>query len=321
MNIIKLKDEIMPETSPHAEYFNKHLKGKYAYWVQMRYIVSFDHMRHEGYVACEEDITKLLQREDGSWPKPYGAPALDVYDADVIRYVDSCETDRINNTIEFRLKNSYSPDNDITIDELKMFRTWLAGELLKMDQTELGEQKTSYFTFAETQVIKYYANNMYDDIVKILNEFGQPTTPFVTLTQSSCGCHSSSDLSSLYTNTDIISCSPLNIYKKNIYNKMVDMFSKYGFWTQWAPEFINEFKKYIDNIIRCNFTLSQSEWTTEFNDCTCQGKSEQDKYIEILKRLSLSLGYIKDNQVIGHKNYINDALYDWASLLYEKMYW
>ena len=319
MNIIKLKDEIMPESLPYSEYFNKHLKGKYAYWVQMRYIVSFDHMRHEGYVACEEDITKLLQREDGTWPKPYGAPALDVYDGDVIKYVDSCETDRINNTIEFRLKNSYSPDDDITVDELKQFRTWLAGELLKMDQTELGEQKNSYFTFAETQVIKYYANNMYDDIVKTLNEFGQISTTLYT-TQSTCGCHSSTDLSSLYT-ADMSSCSPLNIYKKNIYNKMVDMFSKYTFWIQWAPEFINEFKKYIDNIIRCNFTLSQSEWTTAFNDCGCVSKSEQEKYIEILKRLSLSLGYIKDGQTSGHKNYINDALYDWSSLLYENMYW
>lgn len=325
MNIIKLKDEIMPESLPYAEYFNKHLKGKYAYWVQMRYIVSFDHMRHEGYVACEEDITKLLQREDGSWPKPYGAPALDVYDDNIIRYVDSCETDRINSTIEFRLKNSYAPDNDITVDELKVFRKWLAGELLKMDQTELGEQKNSYFTFQETQVLKYYANNMYDDIIKMLNEFGQPTTTSLNslnnVTRNICGCHSSSDLSSLYGNSDITLCNPLNIYKKNIYNHMVEMFSKYTFWERWAPEFINEFQKYIDNIIRCNFTLTQSEWTNEFIDCTCQNKSEQNKYVEILKRLSLSLGYIKDGQINGHKNYINDALYDWASLLYENMYW
>ena len=78
MNIIKLKDVIMPDSMPQAEYFNKYLKGRYAYWVQMRYIVSFDHMRHEGYVACEEDITKLLQKEKKKYPKPYGATCLEI---------------------------------------------------------------------------------------------------------------------------------------------------------------------------------------------------------------------------------------------------
>lgn len=320
MNIIKLKDEIMPQEIKYSEYFNKHLKGKYAYWVQMRYIVSFDHMRHEGYVACEEDITKLLQKPDGSYPKPYGAPSLDVYDMVVLKYVDTIETDRINNTIEFRMKNSYSPDDDITVDELKIFRTWLAKELLKMDQTELGEQKKSSFTDIETHVLQYYANDMYDNTVKILTEFGSmKTISLNSIGTSSCGCHGS-NLSSLY-NTELNTCDPLSIYKKNIYNKMVEMFSTESFWSQWASEFINEFKKYIDNIIKCNFVLSTSEWYSEFVDCGCQNKSEQNKYIEILKRLSTSLGYIRDKKVTGHKNYITDSLYDWAHLLYEKMYW
>ena len=319
MNIIKLKDEIMPNSLPYAEYFNKYLKGKYAYWVQMRYIVSFDHMRHEGYIACEEDITKLLQKEDGTYPKPYGAPTLDVYDMEVLKYVDSLETDRINNTIEFRMKNSYSPDNDITVDELKLFRTWLAKELLKMDQTELGEQKKSFFTDTQTHILQYYADDMYDSTVKILMDFGDTQVNLGSLDTSSCGCHGS-NLSSLY-NTELTVCDPLSIYKKNIYNKMVEMFSVHSFWTQWAPEFINEFKKYIDNIIKCKFTLSQTQWHSEFVDCGCQNKSEQDKSIEILKRLSVSLSYIRDGRINGHKNYINDALYDWSSLLYEKMYW
>lgn len=320
MNLIKLKDMIMPEDQPMAEYFNKHLKGKYAYWVQMRYIVSFDHMRHEGYVACEEDITKLLQREDGSYPKPYGAPTFDVYDMNIMKYVDSVETDRINSTIEFRMKNSYSPDNDITIDELKLFRTWLAQELLKMDQTELGEQKKAYFSYEQTHVLEYYANNMYNDTIKILSTFGVSTPHISSLTSSTCGCMHGANLSSLY-NTELNVCDPINVYRKNIYDKMVEMFSVVEFWSQWSSEFINEIQKYIDNIIKCNFILTQSEWQSEFVDCGCQNTSEQEKAIEILKRFSVSLGYIKNDQIIGHKNYINDALYDWASLLYEKMYW
>lgn len=319
MNLIKLKDEIMPAEMPQAEYFNKYLKGKYAYWVQMRYIVSFDHMRHEGYVACEEDIKKLLQREDGTYPKPYGAPCLDVYDMSILPYVDSNETDRINSTVEYRLKNSYSPDDNITIDELKMFRTWLAKELLKMDQTELGEQKHSLFNNTETHILYYYATNMYDETVKILSTFGQTQISLGVLDTTSCGCHGS-NLSSLY-NTELNICDPLSIYKMNIYKMMVKMYSDVDFWTRWSPEFLNEFKKYIDNIIKCNFVLSQTGWQEEFIDCGCQNKSEQDRYIDILKRLSISIGYIRDGQVVGHKNYINDSLYEWSSLLYEKMQW
>lgn len=319
MNVIKLKDIIMPADRPEADYFNKHLKGKYAYWVQMRYIVSFDHMRHEGYVACEEDIQKLLQNADGTYPKPYGAPALDVYAPRVIEYVDSIETDRINSTVQFRMKNSYSPDDDITIDELKLFRSWLAKELLKMDQTELGEQKNSYLSDTDTHVLKYYADDMYDNTIKILSEFGQTQVSLGILDTTSCGCHGS-NLSSLY-NTELNVCDPTEVYRKNIYNKMVEMFSVETFWTKWAPEFLNECKKYIDNIIKCNFPLSKTEWHSEFADCACQNKTEQDKLMDILKRLSISLGYMRDGNVSGHKNYINDALYEWSSLLYEKMQW
>lgn len=307
----------MPADQPMADYFNKHLKGKYAYWVQMRYVVSFDHMRHEGYVACEGDIEKLLQRTDGSYPRPYGAPAIDV--TTILPYVDSLETDRINNTIEFRMKNSYSPDDDITIDELKLFRSWLAQQLLKMDQTEMGEQKNSYLSDIETHVLRYYADDMYDSTIKILIDFGGTSASLETLSTSSCGCHGS-NLSSLY-NTELNTCDPLSIYKKNVYNKMVEMFSVETFWTKWAPEFLNEFKKYVDNIIKCNFVLSKTEWHSEFVDCGCQNKSEQDKFIDILRRLSVSLEYMRDGKVAGHKNYINDALYDWSSMLYEKMQW
>ena len=318
MNIIKFKDVIVPDSAPWAEYFNTYLKGKYAYWVQMRYIVSFEHMRHEGYVACEEDITKLLQKEDGTYPKPYGAPSLDVYAKGVLHCVDTVETDRINNTVEFRRKNEYTPDADITLDELKKFRTWLATELLTMDQTELGEQKHSLFSTAETHVLKYYANDMYDDTINILNEFGSSIIS-VNDISGGCGCHPTSNLSGLYK--DISEpCDTVALYKKNIYKKMVAMFSDYTFWTKWSPEFIDTFKKYINNIIKVGLPLEDSEYITAYADCNCLGQ-KSDKNTDILKRLATSLQYIYDKEIVGHKNYIRDALTDWSSGLYEKMRW
>ena len=319
MNIIKLKDQIMPETNPNHEYFNKYLKGKYAYWVQTRYIVSFECLRHEGYIACEEDITKLLKKEDGTYPKPYGAPYIDIYESGIMYYVDTAETDRINSIDEFKIKNSYTPDDNITIDELKNFRSWLANELLKMDQNEMGEQKIDILTSIETHILKYYANDMYDETIKNLTDFGSTSVSLSSVNTSTCGCQNS-NINSLY-NSELNICDPISIYRNNIYNKMVELFSNYSFWTQWAPEFINEFKKYIDNIITCDFALSKTSWVNGFADCTCQDKQTQDSFIEILKNLSTSLGYIKDNQITGHKNYINDSLLKWSQILYENMKW
>lgn len=319
MNVIKLKDVIMPDHMPHAEYFNKYLKGKYAYWVQMRYIVSFEHMRHEGYIACEEDITKLLQREDGTYPKPYGAPALDVYDDKIIRFVDDIETDKINSIIDLRLKNKYTADEDITTNSLRKFRAWLASELLSMDVNKFNEQAYIYFNEMETHVLKYYESNMYDETIKVLTNFNQSQDYTISSNSNSkCGCGSYS-LNDLYISTD--SCDIIYTYRKNIYNEMVKMFSNIDFWTRWSPDFIALFKKYIDNIIKLNLPFTDDTPINSFNDCNCATNNKHSECMDILKRLSVSLEYIYNDDVIGHKNYISDALRDWSSTLYESMQW
>ena len=43
--------------------------------------------------------------------------------------------------------------------------------------------------------------------------------------------------------------------------------------------------------------------------------------ISILKRLSQSLQYIAEGNMMGHKNYIHDAFKDWSTNLYELMEW
>lgn len=320
MNIIKLKDVIMPGETEQVSFFNKHLKGKYAYWVQMRYIVSFDHMRHEGYIACEEDITKLLPDSNGVYPQPYGAPSFDVYDESIIPYIDQRETDRINSIMEYRLKNKYTPDDDITIDELKKFRTWLATELLAFDLNPFESPSYILFDESQTHVLSYYSNNMYDNTIKILSEFGNETVEYIEPGVTPCSCKGS-NLSSLY-NTDLHICDPISIYRSNIKSKMIDMFSDINFWTRFAPEFILEIKKYIDNIIRVNLPLYLDTLNDKFVDCGCKENNDKQKWaIEILNRLSTSLEYIYKGEIIGHKNYISDSLRDWSNYLYEIMYW
>jgi hypothetical protein len=306
-------------------------------------------MRHEGYVACEEDIDKLLQKEDGTYPKPYGVPSFDVYDYNVLPYVDVTETDIINNTMDFRLKNKYVTDPDITVDELKLFRTWLTQSLLNMDKSDFMQpsnppdpsnppiqpplendqidgvllvnsgQRYYLFNELETHVLEYYANNMYDSTIKILSNFSGDSVSLTDIHKTSCNCNNT-DLSALY-NLNINACNPIEIYKKNIYEKMVVMFSDINFWSRLAPEFIREFKVYIDNIINLNFKLVKSNWQSTFIDCSCDGSKEQENALEILKRLSNSLGYMKDGDINGHKNYITTSLLDWAKWLYEDMQW
>ena len=329
MNIIKLKDIIMPDTDPNSVFFNRFLKGKYAYWVQTRYIVPIGlnmldgnpaGMKHEGYIACEEDITKLLQKENGSYPKPYGSMCLDIYN--YMEYVDQFETDKINGVGQYILKNSFSADEDITTDELKKFRTWLATTLLSMDQDDNGAQRTIIFDNVQTHVLSYYKNGLYDSTVQILTDFGVGETKIIDgVHKTSCGCtHASSNLSNLYESSVTI-CDPVAIYKKNIYEKMVAMFSELDFWTQWSPEFIAEFKKYVDNIVKMNLPFTQSLLAEKFMDCDCIAVSNQEESISTLKRLSVALEYIKNNDILGHKNYITSALTDWSSMLYEIMEW
>lgn len=329
MNVIKLKDIVMPGESFDAYIFNKYLKGKYAYWVQMRYIVPMGlqmddvfgipvGMKHEGYVACEEDITKLLQHSDASFPKPYGSPCLDVYN--YFSYVDSKETDRINSIKEYKMQNNYTTDPDITIDEVKKFRTWLANILLYMDQYERdGAQKYDLLNESDTHVLSYYKNNMYDNTVKILSEFGKTQTQLISVDKA-CGCCGNNDLSSLY-NTDLNICDTLAVYRKNIYMKMVEMFSNIDFWKKWSKTFIGEFKKYVYNIIKLDLPLTSTDYVVKFVECGCVDDDDQKAMKDILENLYKSLHYIETDDVVGHKNFIRDSLYNWSSMLYEKMQW
>jgi hypothetical protein len=311
-----MKDVIMPDHFPQAELFNKYLKGRYAYWVQMRYIVPFEFMRHEGYVACEEDINKLLPNKHGVYPKPYGVPSLDVYDDNIIAFINQAETDRINSIIEYRMENKYIADEDITIDELKKFRTWLASEILSIDKSNIGLHTLTVLTEQEVYMLEYYSNGMYDNTIKILSMFGQPSVS-VNTSSTKCSCCQSSF--NVYPG-DIQACNPIEEYKRNMYLYMVSVFSQMDFWNRFPKIFLKSFKKYIDNIIQTRLPL-YSQSIELFGDCSCVSNNKQAELEDILKRLSTSLQYLINSDVTGHKNYISDALNDWSSLLYESMEW
>lgn len=314
MNIIKFKDQV----KSGDDLFNRFLKGKYAWLVGFRYAVPFEVMDEKQYIACENDITNLKYLEKDPHTKPM---YWDIYKKNGVgAFIDPEATDSANTIIPFVRANSFSPDDDITMDELRKFRSWLAFNMLTFDQDSRGDQKNQFFDENFTHVLQYYAGGMYDDTVKWLHQFGK-TTANITIqgsNSSACGC--GNDVSSLYTDV-VESCDPLFVYRKSIYNAMVEKFSDIAFWGDFPTIFLQEFKKYIDNILRSGLRLGKMDYVSVFNDCTCISEDVHGKGLEILRSLSTALGYMIEDEVQGNRNFISQAFTDWATTLYEVMEW
>ena len=320
MNIVKLKDVIMPETSYMAEFFNSRLKGKYAYWVQMRYIFPLDSLDYKTYIKYEQlDAVHFLG--------PDILPHIDLYNDDCCMmdfaqlYIDINATEEANNIYEYSTANSYVADPDIDINMLRIFRKWLATELLSFN-TGIDGGYIGKYTDNQVHMLEYYKNNMYNDVVKQLTIFGSSELQINSnALNTACGC-CNNNKSTLYNLADTAVCDALTIYRKNIHNLMVATFEDVEFWRQFNPDFIKVFKKYIDNILKTKMVIhGGTPATTPYTDCTCHYEEKSNVNEGILRRLSFALDYIINNDFTGHMNYIYDALHDWAEYLYDYMYW
>lgn len=292
MNIVKLLDKI----KEGDDFFNQRLKGKYAYNVRCEYIIPLDSITVEEYNRLEVE----------------GVSDDIIYDSvsSLLEFIDFDETERVNSINKYIYLNKFVSDDDITIDELKRFRTWLAENLLDIS-SDLDEKTT--------HMLQYYVDEMNDDTYRRLQMFGS-TDVQLSIVNTSCGCTNNS---SLYQLGGVNVCDPLSIYKKNIYTYMVSIFSDIEFWKKFSITFIKEFKRYIDGIIKNNFTLTTSSYVTNYADCSCLNEKdvEQRNNISILNNLSKSLEYFINDDLVGHRNFISDALISWSSMLYERMRW
>lgn len=315
MNIVKLKDIIMPDTYSVSEFFNKNLKGKYAYWVKMRYIFPLDSLDYKTYIAYE-------QMSDIQLAGSSVLPHIDLYSEDccmmnfAINYIDATETELVNSIHKLHIANSYSADYDTSVDELRIFRTWLAEELLKFNIDHEGKN-LSIFTDDQMHMLEYYKNSMYNDVIKYLSTFGNSSVAEIAA-QTTCGCCSSiNNISDITLNT----CDAVKLYKDGMHAFMVSTFSNIEFWLQFTKEFLMMFKKRIDNILTLGFTIPVTSTHNAFTVCKCSDKTTNESNDDILRSLSKALGYIIDDKISGNKNFINDTLRNWSSIIYEKMYW
>lgn len=311
MNIIKFKDIILTESTglsvDKLDLFNNELKGKYAYAINWMHIIPLDKLTQEEYVKLSlgDPLT------DGTYIELIDIPK-DVIDMDA--------TIKANSIDSYKHYNKYTTDSTITLDEIKRFRPWLAYMLLQYPILD-NEVKhmLEYYNFDDP--INMNGSGMYDEVIKQLSIFGKTDLNFNNISINSCGCsHNSNQLS---YNSSVNICDTISIYRKNIYMKMVETFKDFNFWSQYKDSILVDMINYIDNIININLPLYTSQYTSNYVDCGCLNEKdlEQKTNVQILKNLKQALQYIINNEINTHKNFINDSLMNWASSLYEKMYW
>ena len=331
MNIVKFKDIIVADEilKDNTSYFNSKLKGKYAYAINWNYVIDLDSISLDEYIKI-------------SLGDPINVPYIElslVYD-----YIDLEETNKVNNVDGLKTFNRYTTDADITLNELKKFRPWLAYIILQQNiKDEDVKHMLEYYNFDNPHTMT--GSGMYNDVIKYLSTFGRTDLVFDSIT-STCGCGGSNSFNATTTQSYGVStskksfcdcvnltkqsytsavsvCDPTAIYRKNIYAKMVDTFSEIDFWVQYKDSVLVDMVNYIRNIINTNLPLYTTSYISNYAECGCLSEKdlEQQTNIQILKNLEKSLNYIIENKIEGNRNFISDSFTKWSSLLYEKMYW
>jgi len=295
MNIIKFKD-----TKKDNDIVYETFRNQYCYAVSWKWAV------------CLEAVSIEKVKE---WEQNNTEP--DVTHIEISDYTDCIDfevTEKINSVAKYIQYNNFTPATDITLNELKKFRTWLAHTLIEI------EGDTKEYSEKVKQMLTYYAEGMYDSVILGLSNFpSSVTSATISTTSSSCACTQNAVILGNVTSA----CDPVATYRQAIYEFMVKTFRELDFWKSMEEEFLKEFKKYIDGIIAYNFPLYTSDYVSDFADCSCVNvaNTAQELLMNILKNLSTSIEYIRTGNIDGHKNFINDSLYAWSSRLYEKMYW
>ena len=312
-----------------CEYFNSTLRNKYAY------------------VIC---WTHILPMVDNSGPIPAGDPfnpgdELNYVNVemgnvfienllafkDLRPWVDQVRTLGIlqNDKIKYDYLNEFTPDDDITIDELKMFRTWLASILLAntpvVNNWNDPERLTTMLTYykqdlkdATVNTLAGFAGYMQESVLVANTKDNKPNLASLALS-AGCGCNGG--VRSVGNISAVSGCDPLQMYRNAIYNYMVETFSNMDYW-MGQVEICVEMKKYLEGILKVGLPLG-SKIIDPLADCECNtmDADSQVRYRRMIEALIQSLTYIIEGSVSGNRNYISTAFSNWATYLYEYMYW
>ena len=350
MNIVKLKDIILDEScglSPEKiELFNTQFKGRYVHCINWKYLIPLEAMDNEAAIELSKKLCiDLLEptvavddlqaiQKDITTTTSIDQPWF--YLHELAEYVDENDTEKVNAIYKYIEYNSFTPDKELTLEQIKMFRTWLATVLFNLLYKEPDVEKNTI------AMLNYYMKDMTDDVIDTLASFhvDMPQVNIYTagvqgvtginilspINKSSCSCTHSSIAAMLAQPSSVSVCDPIAIYRRALYSQMVDVFSDINFWMQrmqCEKELLLEIKRYIDAIIKLNLPLTASQYVSELYDCNCltSTDSAQERLMSILKNLSTAFDYMVNDKVTGNKNFIGDTLNQWATKLYEIMRW
>ena len=244
-------------------------------------------------------------------------PVIDI--ESYFMYIDNEKTDKTNDTNKYLYLNKYAVDDDITEDEIRCFRTWLAKSMLDLTPGMTDMQKV---------MLEFYANEMNDSTciaISNLSKFKPTQYKGGSSFTASCGCQTETGLShnsflQLFGNGV---CDPLIEYKAMLHGQMVDMFTNIDTWKQY-DEFLLDIIKYLKSILKINFPLySLTSISSSFVECGKLNEKElgQKNGVSILTSLIEAFQYIYNDEQDKHKNFITQTLYNWSDNLYELMRW
>ena len=348
MNIVKLKDILLDKScglSPEKiELFNTQFKGRYVHCINWTYLVPLESMDNKAAIElsnklCKKSLEPTVAVDDlQSIKKDITTTSIDKYSwfylDELAEYVDRNDTEKVNAIYKYIEYNSFTPDKELTLEQIKMFRTWLATVLFNLLFPEPDVEKNTI-----AAMLNYYKNEMNDSVIDTLASFhvDMPQVGIYTagvqgvtginilspVKKSSCSCTQSSTAALLAQPSSVSVCDPIAIYRKALYSQMVDVFSDIKFWMQREKDLLLEIKRYIDAIIKLNLPLTASQYVSELYDCNCltSTDSAQERLMSILKNLSTAFDYMANDKVTGNKNFIGDTLNQWATKLYEIMRW
>ena len=335
MNIIKLRGDIKLDescglSSDKIDLFNAQFKGRYVHCINWTYLVPLEKMNNEAAITLSKELqegTTTITSIDQPW----------FYLSELTNYVDENETEKVNAIHKYIEYNSFTPDEELTLEQIKESRTWLATVLFNLLSSEKDvEPDVEKNTIT---MLEYYKNEMNDNVIDTLASFhvDMPQVSIYTagvqgvtginvlstVKKSSCSCTHSSIAAMLAQPSSVSVCDPIAIYRRALYSQMVDVFSDINFWMQFDKGLFDEIKRYIDAIIKLNLPLTASQYVSELYDCNCltSTDSAQERLMSILKNLSTAFDYMAKDQVTGNKNFIGDTLNQWATKLYEIMRW
>ena len=146
MNIVKLKDIILDEScglsSDKIELFNTQFKGRYVHCINWKYLIPLEAMDNEAAIELSKKLCiDLLEptvavddlqaiQKDITTTTSIDQPWF--YLSELTNYVDENDTEKVNAIYKYIEYNSFTPDKELTLEEIKKFRTWLATVLFNL---------------------------------------------------------------------------------------------------------------------------------------------------------------------------------------------